>query len=232
MCKHLSSLCPEEKIPCQFTALGCKAQVCRKNHLKHLQDSRDTHYHLAMEALVKLLQGDPPSRQPWLNTTTDCYMQPPCVLLLRKFTEWRSTKDTPYWFSRPFHSMYRGYKMCLGVNTNGHGTGTGTHVSVAIHLMKGENDANLQWPFKGRIRVTLLNQLEDNDHHTLGVWSPDNVPPEYASSRVVDGDRAQIGWGKPKFIAHEELHHVPGSNRQYLKDDNLFFRIESVEVIE
>ncbi len=51
--------------------------------------------------------------------------------------------------------------MRLRVDANGDGNGKGTHVSVYICLMRGDNDDNLKWPFKGTIEVSLLNQLED-----------------------------------------------------------------------
>ena len=39
-------------------------------------------------------------------------------------------------------------------------------VSVFAHLMKGENDDYLPWLFTGEVTVQLLNQLEDNRHHS------------------------------------------------------------------
>ena len=39
--------------------------------------------------------------------------------------------------------------------------------------MKGDNDNNLKWPFKGTIKVSLLNQLEDGQHCTDEIQSFD-----------------------------------------------------------
>ena len=77
------------------------------------------------------------------------------------------------WFSDPVYSHFGGYKMCLRVVANGYRDGKGNHVSVYVYLMQGDNNANLEWPFKGTIKVSLLNQLGDGQHLTEQVWSPD-----------------------------------------------------------
>ena len=69
-------------------------------------------------------------------------------------------------FSDPVYSHFGRYKMRLSVFANGNGSGEGTHMSVYVHLMQGDNDDILKWPFKGTIKVSLLNQLEDGQHHT------------------------------------------------------------------
>ena len=38
------------------------------------------------------------------------------------------------------------------------------HIGVAAHLMAGENDNNLKWPFRG---ISILNQ-RGNHHHVTG----------------------------------------------------------------
>ena len=52
------------------------------------------------------------------------------------------------------------------VDANGCLGAEDTHVSIFIYLMQGDNDDNLKWPFKGTIKVSLLNQLEDGLHLT------------------------------------------------------------------
>ena len=92
--------------------------------------------------------------------------------------------------------------------------------------MRGDNDDNLKWPFKGTIKVSLLNQLEDGQHHTKQVWSPGSDIPESYNKRVTEGERSP-GWGVPKFILQEDLSYI---NCQYLKDDTLFFRVDCFEL--
>ena len=73
-------------------------------------------------------------------------------------------------FSDAFYSGPEGYKFCLSADMNGYESGEGTHLSVFIHMMKGSNDNNLTWPFKGKFTVTLLNQIENDRHHSIGEY--------------------------------------------------------------
>ena len=70
------------------------------------------------------------------------------------------------WYSPPFYSLLRGYKMYLQVHCNGRGAGKGTHVSVFVHLMRGEFDDKLKWPFRGEVTVQLLSQEGRRGHST------------------------------------------------------------------
>ena len=61
--------------------------------------------------------------------------------------------------------------------------------------MQGQNDDQLKWPYKGIVTVTLLNQLEDNQHITnslyLGMMSMHTLLRSLnliQSEMIVDGD--------------------------------------------
>ena len=128
--------------------------------------------------------------------------------------------------------------MCLGVEANGSngskdaisiGNAKGTHVSVFIHVMRGDNDDNLKWLFRGTIKVSLLNQLEDGQHHTALLSSPNAWVP-CTCARVTVGERAVHGMRKCNtFIGHQELNFRSDKNCQYLKDNTLFFRVDCIE---
>lgn len=68
------------------------------------------------------------------------------------------------WHSPPFYTHQLGYKMCLRVCACGQLKGQGSHVSIFIHLMCGENDDFLVWPFYGNVVVELMNQRKDGWH--------------------------------------------------------------------
>ena len=147
----------------------------------------------------------------------------PIELIMSKFKLHK--RNSNHWFSPPFYTHPQGYKMCLSVYPNGSGKGEGTHVSVFAYLMRGEFDDHLKWPFQGYITVTMLNQLEDNNHTAKNIKFTDVTEAKYIG-RVTDGERALSGWGKPKFIAHTDLDYNPAMNCQYLKYDCLRFQIE------
>ena len=150
----------------------------------------------------------------------------PTELIIKNFNKHNHESDECY--SQPFYTHPRGYKMCLQVFVNGCGEGKGTHVSVYAHLMRGEFDAHLKWPFQGDITIAMLNQLEDNSH-TENTIKFVTTCDSKAIGRVTDREIALSGLGYPTFIAHTELNYKPANNCQYLKYDCLRFRIVSVQ---
>ena len=143
----------------------------------------------------------------------------PCIFKMIEFSRYKSSNKN--WFSPAFYTSPGGYKMCVRVDANGFGEGAGTHVSVFACLMQGRNDDNLPWPFIGKVTFTLLNQLEDKNHHTRTIsFEQDNE----AGRKVVDGELAAMGFGQYTFISHNKLY-APW-NCQYLKEDCLYFRVK------
>ena len=237
MAHHLSEDCPDELVPCTFAIAGCEQIVKRKDLQQHLKD-KDLHLDTVLSSYASLTHvvqhlvfgGMPniplPLRQ-WLQNEPTSY---PCPLWVIKMEGVQEKKEkNEAWFSDPVYSHFGGYKMCLKVYANGNGDGKGSHVSVFAYLMQGDNDDKLKWPFKGTIKVSLLNQLEDGQHLTKQAWSPDRVIPEDTSGRVTEGERAANGWGYPEFISQQDLSYQGDKNCQYLKDNTLFFRVDCFE---
>ena len=271
MAIHLTT-CAEELVPCKYSSIGCDEVIKRKDLQTHLQDKKDYHLEKAMDMVVQLRMGlseiSATVRMmatgraegdmnhllapfcPWLQNMPTSYPRPPWVIKMEGFQE--KKEKNKEWYSDPVYSHFGGYKMCLCVYANGI---SGTHVSGSVHLMRGDNDDNLKWPFKGTIKVSLLNQLEDGQHHTMRLWPPDCDIPKDASGRVTEGERAVSGFGKPQFISHQDLSYRPKvtegeradtgwgqakfipqedliycsiKNCQYLKDDTMFFRVDCI----
>ena len=118
--------------------------------------------------------------------------------------------------------------MCLCICANGWVAGEGTHVGVAIYMMKGEFDDNLQWPFKGDVRVRLINQREGGDDVEEEILS-ENCEYEDTLCHVLEGNRGKLGVGLDKFISHSDLYK-PEEGKEYLKNDMLKFNVSSVSV--
>ena len=245
MAQHLSTECPDELVACTYAIAGCQLTVKRKDLQQHVRD-KEQHFdtvllsfisqsHLLHDLVYAIKYNKHENLQAsslplpfcnWLQNTPTYYPRPPWVIKMEGFQEKKESDEC--WFSDPVYSHFGGYKMCLNVDANGSGDGKGTHVSTYAYLMRGENDDNLKWPFKGTIKVSLLNQLEDGQHRTREPWSPDRDIPEDSSGRVTGKERAASGWGHPKFMSHQDLQTV-GENCQYLKDNTLFFRVDCFE---
>ena len=242
--RHLSTECTEEYISCKYVMFGCDTAVKRREKETHFSD-KAFHFEKSMESQLamfschmKCFQSPtytrpdvtslPLSFRPWLQNTPTCYPRPPRVVKLEGFKEKKKNEEA--WHSDPVYSHFGGYKMCLCVRPNGNSSCKGTHISVYVCLMKGDNDDNLKFPFKGHIVVSLLNQLEDKNHHIKKLWSPDSNVPEVVSGRVKTGERISKGWGHPDFLPRNSLDYNSDKNCQYLMKDCLFLRVDQLQI--
>ena len=127
------------------------------------------------------------------------------------------------WYSPSFYTHPRGYRMCLRVNANGNGVCKGSHVSLYVHLMRGEDDESLKWPFRGEITVQLISNVEDHNNHTAIVHFTE-CRDDVFCRQVVSGERSSTGRGFHDFLCHSNL--LP----HYLKDDCLKLCIKEVNL--
>ena len=232
--RHHLATCEEELVACEYLQIGCDSVIKGKNLKKHFQDEKEGHLEKAMSnismmnmVLSRVCLGEsaePPFRH-WLCSKPSCYPLPPLIIKMDNFDNMK--KQNTEWYSDPFFSHFRGYKMCLNVYANGNGDGKGTHVSVFTCLMKGENDDNLKWPFRGKSTFTLLNQLQPNNHCSQNAHFVNEMSPD-STIRVMKG--RGTGRGTYKLITHNDLKYNEEKNSCYLKGDALYFRIDSVEV--
>ena len=133
----------------------------------------------------------------------------------------RKQFDNRY-YSPPFTTSPQGYTLCLVVFANGAGSGEGSHLSIFAHIMKGQHDDRLQWPFTGTIMFELLNWLEDKEHHkmTLTINTNNNF------GRVTEGQYGNHrGYGQ--FISHSSLTSST-TNTQYLYQDCIRVRVQAI----
>ena len=201
--KHLTE-CPFEIVPCKFTKLGCGEKRTRKEVEGHEKNYK-SHFQLAMETVVKL-------KEELRQNKKKRFMMP-------QFSKYKSSGKS---FTSPaFYTHQGGYKMCIYAHVC-YGNLTATYISVYASFMKGEYDDSLTWPFTGSVTVTLLNQLEDKNHHHYTIEYQEGM--DNGSSRVTTGLRSR-GYGTSRFLPHEALAHNPVTNCQYLKDDCLCFEI-------
>ena len=236
--QHLEE-CPEQLVRCRFSILGCDAVLPRKAMVSHVVTSAEPSTEFLLQHMMKLTDlvsqlcaksgvWNPFEQKTWLmNKVLQKEPVPPWVIKMGEFQ--KKKEENEEWFSDPVYSHFGGYKMCLKVYANGDALMKGTHVSVYVYLMQGYNDDNLKWPLKGTIKVSLLNQLEDGQHHTKEPWSLTDNVPEGTKRRVTDGERTVHGWGYTGFVRQQDLMYRRGRICQYLKDDALFFRVDLFE---
>ena len=116
--------------------------------------------------------------------------------------------------------------MCIRVVASGC---VSTHISVLIHLMRGEYDSRLVWPFRGDITIQLVNHSNDQYHWEWTVHFSDAALAAGSADRVTTGQRATIGRGYGQFISHSDVESST-KTRRYIIDDCLTFRVTKIVV--
>ncbi|EHB06344.1 TNF receptor-associated factor 5 [Heterocephalus glaber] len=120
-------------------------------------------------------------------------------------------------FSQPFYTSRCGYRLCARAYLNGDGSGKGTHLSLYFVVMRGEFDSLLQWPFRQRVTLMLLDQSGKKNH----IMETFKADPNSSSFKKPDGDM-NIASGCPRFVAHSTLENARNT---YIKDDTLFLKV-------
>lgn len=151
---------------------------------------------------------------------------PPYYFTLDNFDHYK--KNSLKWFSEAFYSHCYGYKMCIGVDAGGSNVGQGTHVSLLVYLLPGEYDESLKWPFRGTVKIQILNERREGNHFESVVEFTEDTPL-VNSAQVTNRDRS-TGWGNSLFIEHSKLGYDAAMDCELLKYNRLRFVVTAVDV--
>ena len=117
-------------------------------------------------------------------------------------------------YSPCFYTSRYGYKMCARLYLNGDGIGRGTHLSIFFVVMRGHYDAFLQWPFREKVTLMLLDQ--DNVNHVISAFRPNPKSSSFQRPRR----ETNIAIGYPMFCSLVQFN-----NHAYVRDDTMFLKI-------
>ena len=120
-------------------------------------------------------------------------------------------------YSTPFY--YNNYKFGLELAPNGKGSGKNTHLSIYFHILKGENDAILPWPFHKKITFILIDQQENplDRENIIRSFTADPKRENYARPLTLKNK----GLGFHEFVPHTKLREM-----HYLVDDTIFIQVK------
>ena len=108
--------------------------------------------------------------------------------------------------------------MCLRVNLNGIDSGSNTHVSMFVHLMQGEFDNIISWPFSNGLEITIMDQDQVN---------PVNIKEELFARPTLQAflrptmPRNHKGYGYVEMVTHHALR-----TRKYILNDTMIVKVE------
>ena len=100
-------------------------------------------------------------------------------------------------------------------------------MSVYVHLMKGENDHQLQWPFEHDVTYRILNWKRD-ENHVIKTVSYEHAEAK-DKERVRSKEVASSGRGSQRFFSHTLLYDSSDEYIQYLNEDCLCLQVLKVE---
>lgn len=100
---------------------------------------------------------------------------------------------------------------------NGDGAGRGTHLSFFFVLMKGEYDDILQWPFRQKVTLTLIDQ-KTCVKHLADAFRPDPTSISFQKPTNI----MNVASGCPLFVAHSKLE---GSDELYLRNNIIYLKL-------
>ena len=198
-------VCPKQVIKCPFNDMGGVVTPKREDLPAHVKEDITLH----MDMMAK------EAKEAHIHHRR-------VVPIVIKYTGFGNDKDNnENWYSEGFYTGIGGYKVRLNIYPNG--DGKSTDLSVFINLMPGANDGALEFPLRGTFTVTILNHLEDNNHHTMSIPFGDNTS-ERCSCRQYKLDDYN-GRGYNKFISHSSLGFNQDCNTKYLHHDTVYFRV-------
>ncbi|XP_068676903.1 TNF receptor-associated factor 6-A-like isoform X2 [Montipora foliosa] len=107
----------------------------------------------------------------------------------------------------------------IRIHPKGVGGGTGRHVALFIHLIKGDFDNSLDWPFAGIVSISVLDQSDSSPRRDLIhiIQANPDVPAFQQPGETI----CRIGYGYERFAPIEEFF-----GPRYVKDDALLLKIE------
>ena len=223
----------------ECTPIECKSQVTEG---EQAPNSWGTHSFISYSSLdstnTEYLQDDCLGfrvKEIVVYSTPLCVMKPLWLeeaansFTIARFSD-RICRQNIYW-SPPFYTSARGYRMCLNVYPAGAGTGKGTHVSVFGYLMKGDYDDELNWPFTADVVVDILNWRGDYNHHRV-VFEYNEDTPDDARARVYNDDEvAPSGYSINNAIEISTLMSSSSYDPQYLLEDCMCIRIHDAQLL-
>ena len=121
--------------------------------------------------------------------------------------------------SPSFHTSLYGYKLCMRINLNGVDSGVGKHVALFVHMMQGDYDSILEWPFRGRINMSILDQTDGAEyrHH---ITKTVNTPNNSSFQRPITPTNP-AGYGHEEFAPIEAIREL-----QYVRNNTMLVKIQ------
>nr|XP_054761344.1 TNF receptor-associated factor 6-A-like [Lytechinus pictus] len=124
--------------------------------------------------------------------------------------------------SEGFYTGSCGYRLCIRVNINKSETRGILFISLFVHFMQGKYDGFLEWPFRGSITLSLIDQNDESElkrkNITERLVAKSNLDA-FKRPRTV---RNHKGFGYMEFASVESLE----KDGLFIKDNTILIKVE------
>lgn len=155
--KHKDEECIKLFAHCSFKGLSCNFEGSPYDLRRHVQQDMHTHVNLMNKTIENLIHviDSHVKRINDLEREKDSFVWPIAGIsgILSKFKCYQSMASPPF-----YSSKYGGYKLQVLLYPRGITSFDHQYLSVAVQILRGEHDAILEWPFKGKISIKLVDQ--------------------------------------------------------------------------
>ena len=209
---HKQDECPQRPFDAKMEALQRQLTFIQQQ----LKGKYNMNSMLCTLYLIALTLPAPSWLRPTINISNSIV---PCYVAMDNFTKHKDDSDK--WYSPPFYSGPKGYKMRIKICANGHGEGCDTHVSVYVQIIPGEYDDTLTWPYEGTVTYEIINWKHDKSHIK---WTVDFsiAHASMSGKKPKEGECTNNPWGFSKALAHDKIH---GNNSPYINNDTIYIRV-------
>ncbi|XP_068712620.1 TNF receptor-associated factor 6-like isoform X3 [Montipora foliosa] len=122
-------------------------------------------------------------------------------------------------FSDALCNYPQGRMVGIRIYPRGVASGRGTHVALFVHMIQGEYDNFLPWPFCGTITVSVLDQSGPGGRDEISRVI--KAMPHLSAFQKPRNAISCTGYGFEKFAPIEKFFGPP-----VVKDDKMFLKIE------
>ena len=228
---HLKSACPLAEIECEFRYAGCNATLLRQSNDQHMTEHTQAHLSLlsaqlqqvlsilaTKETELKTLRQEVHQLKELASTDKASAYQESGVFVLQNLKRYKDV----HWCSPPFLSRPRGYKMAFKICCKA------GNLQMLVYLIGGTYDDKLSWPFLGNIVVTVLNQLEKQEHDYAYKFNYRVGTPEQIAGRPELGQSNGDMPTSSRYLTLNDLELSHNGECQYLVNNCLRFRVTKI----
>ena len=207
---HEVDACPRRPMEVQMSRLARKFEASLRANEKKMNEVIAEHKQLKEK--VHLLEEKHENLESELDTRIVPAPVPPFYFTIVNYKHYRKV-DYKY-SSPPFYSHPGGYKLECAVNINGYNDVKGIHLSLFVHILRGEYDNQLKWPFNGIVTIEMFNRVTNT-------WDNSQSICLDGLGRSIDSSFGS-NWGYRKWTSLDVV------NKKYLCHSNLRFKVTIV----